>query len=254
MLGVLACVIPFSDHNQSPRNAYQSSMGKQAMGHYATNFLDKMDTHAYIMNYLETPIVRSHFAKYVNYNDLPCGMNALVAIACYSGYNQEDSILLNRDSIDNGMFISTHYHVYKDEEKKILSNGREEVFCKPDINYLADKRNNNYEKLDARGFVKVNTHVSDRDIIIGKKLPIKNKFINGKMMYKDCSTSLKSNEEGYIDKVFVNRNEEGYLNCKVKIRDERIPSIGSKFASRVGQKGTVGMILPDFRCLLQQAD
>jgi DNA-directed RNA polymerase II subunit RPB2 len=247
MLGVLACVIPFSDHNQSPRNAYQSSMGKQAMGHYATNFLDKMDTHAYIMNYLETPIVRSHFAKYVNYNELPCGMNALVAIACYSGYNQEDSILLNKDSVDNGLFVTTHYHVYKDEEKKIQSNGREEVFCKPDIRYIADKRNNNYDKLDARGFVKVNTHVSDRDIIIGKKLPIKNKFINGKMMYKDCSTSLKSNEEGYIDKVFVNRNEEGYLNCKVKIRDERIPGIGSKFASRVGQKGTIGMVLPRFQ-------
>lgn len=243
MLGVLACVIPFSDHNQSPRNAYQSSMGKQAMGHYATNFLDKMDTHAYIMNQLETPIVKSHFGKYVNYDYLPCGMNALVAIACYSGYNQEDSILLNKDSIDNGMFVTTHYHVYKDEEKKIQSNGKDEKFCKPDTRYIADKRSNNYDKLDARGFVKVNSHVTNRDIIIGKKLPIKNKYINGHQLYKDCSTSIKPNETGYIDKVFVNRNDEGFLNCKVKIRDERIPSIGSKFASRVGQKGTVGMIL-----------
>lgn len=244
MLGALACVIPFSDYNQSPRNAYQSSMGKQAMGIYATNFHNKMDTHSYIMNNLETPIVKSNFGKYVNYDQLPCGINALVAIGCYTGYNQEDSIILNSDSVDNGLFITTHTHVYKDEEKKIQSNGKEEKFCKPDIKYIADKRNNNYEKLDSRGLVKINSHVCDRDIIIGKKLPIKNKYINGHQLYKDCSTSLKPNESGYIDNVYVNRNEEGFLNCKIKIRDERIPIIGSKFASRVGQKGTVGMTLP----------
>lgn len=243
MLGVLACIIPFPDHNQSPRNAYQSSMGKQAMGNYATNFADKMDTHAYVMNYLERPLVRSHFGSFVNYDELPCGMNVMVAISCYTGYNQEDSIILNKGSLDNGLFVTTHYHVYKDEEKKIQSNGKEEKFCKPDIKYISDKRNNNYDKLDSRGFVRENTYVTDRDIIIGKQLPIKNKYIDGHQIYKDCSTSLKANESGYIDKVFVNRNEEGFLNCKIKIRDERIPTIGSKFASRVGQKGTVGMIL-----------
>tara|TARA_Y100000816_G_scaffold190961_1_gene139149 strand:- start:1115 stop:5230 length:4116 start_codon:yes stop_codon:yes gene_type:complete len=244
MLGVLACVIPFSDHNQSPRNAYQSSMGKQAMSCYSTNYLKRLDTLAYVMNNLERAMVYSRFSDFVHYNDLPCGMNAMVAIACYSGYNQEDSIILNGNSINNGLFRATYYHVYKDEEKKIQSNGKEEKFSKPNPEYTKGIKPGNYDKLDERGFVKENEFVTSRDVIIGKKLPMKNQYKNGHQLYKDCSTSLRMNESGYIDKVFIDRNEEGFLNGKVRIRNERIPTIGDKFASRCGQKGTVGMILP----------
>jgi DNA-directed RNA polymerase II subunit RPB2 len=244
MLGVLACVIPFSDHSQSPRNAYQSSMGKQAMSIYLTNYLKRLDTQSYILNNIEKAMVRSNFGKYVNYNSLPPGMNAMVAIACYAGYNQEDSIIMNGHSVDMGMFRTTYYHVYKDEEKKIQSNGKEEKFCKPDPTYTKGIKPGNYDKLDDRGFIKVNEYVSSKDVIIGKKLPVKNKFKNGEQIYEDCSTTIRMNENGFIDKVYVHRNESGYMCGKVRIRNERIPSIGSKFASRVGQKGTVGMILP----------
>ena len=244
MLGVLACVIPFSDHSQSPRNAYQSSMGKQAMSIYLTNYLKRLDTQSYILNNIEKSLVRSNFGKYVNYNSLPPGMNAMVAIACYAGYNQEDSIILNGNSVDMGMFRTTYYHVYKDEEKKIQSNGKEEKFCKPDPTYTKGIKPGNYDKLDERGFIKVNEFVSSKDVIIGKKLPVKNKYKNGEQIYEDCSTSIRMNENGFVDKVYVHRNESGYMCGKVRIRNERIPSIGSKFASRVGQKGTVGMILP----------
>ena len=244
MLGVLACVIPFSDHNQSPRNAYQSSMGKQAMSCYSTNYLKRLDTLAYVMNNLEKAMVCSRFSDFVHYNELPCGMNAMVAIACYSGYNQEDSIILNGNSINNGLFRATYYHVYKDEEKKIQSNGKEEKFSKPNPEYTKGIKPGNYDKLDERGFVKENEFVTSKDVIIGKKLPMKNQYKNGHQLYKDCSTSLRMNESGYIDKVFIDRNEEGFLNGKVRIRNERIPTIGDKFASRCGQKGTVGMVLP----------
>lgn len=244
ILGVLACVIPFPDHNQSPRNAYQSSMGKQAMGWPNMNFHKRLDTITYAVNNIEQPMVFSQFSKYTNYDKLPVGNNAIVAIGCYSGYNQEDSIILNGNSVDMGMFRTTYYHVYKDEEKKIQSNGKEEKFCKPDPEYTKGIKPGNYDKLDERGFVRENEYVTSKDVIIGKKLPIKNKYINGHQVFKDCSTSLKMNETGYIDKVFIDRNEEGFLSGKVRIRNERIPSIGSKFASRVGQKGTVGMILP----------
>ena len=244
ILGVLASVIPFPDHNQSPRNAYQSSMGKQAMGCSATNFLKRMDTLSYVMNSLERPIVFSRFGEYTNYNKLPVGLNAMVAIACYGGYNQEDSIIMNQNSIDNGLFRTTFYHVYKDEEKKIQSNGKEEKFCKPDPEYTKGIKPGNYDKLDERGFVKENEFVTSKDVIIGKKLPIKNKYLNGHQVFKDCSTSLRMNESGYIDRVFIDRNEEGFVSGKVRIRNERVPGIGSKFASRVGQKGTVGMMYP----------
>jgi DNA-directed RNA polymerase II subunit RPB2 len=244
MLGVLACVIPFSDHSQSPRNAYQSSMGKQAMSIYLTNYLSRLDTQSYILNNIEKAMVRSNFGKYVNYNELPPGMNAMVAIACYAGYNQEDSIIMNGSSVDMGMFRTTYYHVYKDEEKKIQSNGKEEKFCKPDPQFTKGIKPGNYDKLDDRGFINVNEFVSSKDVIIGKKLPVKNKFKNGEQIYEDCSTTIRMNENGFVDKVYVHRNESGYMCGKVRIRNERIPSIGSKFATRVGQKGTVGMILP----------
>jgi DNA-directed RNA polymerase II subunit RPB2 len=244
MLGVLACVIPFSDHSQSPRNAYQSSMGKQAMSIYLTNYLKRLDTQSYILNNIEKSLVRSNFGKYVNYSELPPGMNAMVAISCYAGYNQEDSVILNGNSVDMGMFRTTYYHVYKDEEKKIQSNGKEEKFCKPDPVYTKGIKPGNYDKLDERGFIKVNEFVSSKDVIIGKKLPVKNKYKNGEQIYEDCSTSIRMNETGFVDNVYVHRNESGYMCGKVRIRNERVPSIGSKFASRVGQKGTVGMILP----------
>lgn len=244
MLGVLACVIPFPDHSQSPRNAYQSSMGKQAMSCYATNYQKRLDTLGYIMNNLEKSVVTSRFGKYLHYSSLPVGMNAMVAIASYSGYNQEDSVILNGHSVDLGFFRTTYYHVYKDEEKKIQSNGKEEKFCKPDPEYTKGIKPGNYDKLDERGFVKLNEFVTSKDVIIGKKLPIKNKYLNGHQVYKDCSTSLRPTESGYVDQVMIDRNEEGFLSGKVRIRNERIPSIGSKFASRVGQKGTVGMIYP----------
>lgn len=244
MLGVLACVIPFPDHSQSPRNAYQSSMGKQAMSCYATNYMKRLDTLGYIMNNLEKSVITSRFGKYLHYSSLPVGMNAMVAIASYSGYNQEDSVILNGHSVDLGFFRTTYYHVYKDEEKKIQSNGKEEKFCKPDPEYTKGIKPGNYDKLDERGFVKINEFVTSKDVIIGKKLPIKNKYLNGHQVYKDCSTSLRPTESGYVDQVMIDRNEEGFLSGKVRIRNERIPSIGSKFASRVGQKGTVGMIYP----------
>jgi DNA-directed RNA polymerase beta subunit len=189
-------------------------------------------------------MVTSNFGKYVSYKSLPPGMNAMVAISCYAGYNQEDSIILNGHSVDMGMFRTTYYHVYKDEEKKIQSNGKEEKFCKPDPEYTKGIKPGNYDKLDDRGFIRKNEYVSSKDVIIGKKLPVKNKFKNGEQVYEDCSTTIRMNENGFIDDVYVHRNESGYMCGKVRIRNERIPSIGSKFASRVGQKGTVGMILP----------
>ena len=243
ILGVLACVIPFPDHNQSPRNAYQSCMGKQAMSYPTTNLLRRLDTMAYAMCHLERPIVTSRFGNYVHYDKLPYGMNAIVAIATYGGYNQEDSIILNGHSVDMGMFRTIYYRVHKSDEKKV-QNHKEEKFCRPDPRYTKGIKPGDYSKLDERGFVRVNEYVTNRDIIMGKKYPLKGAHVNGHNLCKDSSISLKSNEAGWVDKVFVSRNEEGFLTGKVRIRDERIPSIGSKFASRNAQKGTVGMILP----------
>ena len=241
ILGVLASIIPFPDHNQSPRNTYQSAMGKQAMGVYMTNFRNRMDTLGYILHYPNQPIVGTRWGKYYYYDKIPNGMNAIIAIASYSGYNQEDSLIVNQSAVERGLFRSSFYRTYKDDEKKIQSSGREERFCKPNPTYTRGLKPGSYEKLDQNGFIRENTFVESSDIIVGKVLPIKDYQINGRQIYRDCSTPIRTNESGFVDTVYKNRNSDGFRFCKVKICSERIPQMGDKFSSRCGQKGTVGI-------------
>ena len=242
ILGVLASSIPFSNHNQSPRNTYQSAMGKQAMGIYATNYKKRLDTMAHILYYSNYPLVNTRIGINLPSNEMPNGLNVIVAIASYTGYNQEDSIILNKSAIDRGLFKSTFYRTYKDDEKKIQSSGHEEKFIKPDKNITKNLKPGSYDKLIETGFVPENTIVDSSDIIIGKVIPIKNLSINGNQIYRDNSTALRNNESGVVDKVYINRNAEGHRFCKIRIRSTRTPTIGDKFSSRHGQKGTVGII------------
>lgn len=240
-MGVMATIIPFSDHNQSPRNTYQSAMGKQAMGIYATNFRYRMDTLANVLCYPQLPVVNSKIIKYLPSNNLPCGINCIVAIASYSGYNQEDSVIMNSSAIDRGLFSSVFYRTYKDEEKKSQSLGSQvqEQFKIPDPNMTVGMKGNNYSYLDKDGFGKMDSYVTENDIIIGKVTPYK----TNKNLFKCSSSSLKSNESGFIDKKIVSRNSDGYKFVKIRVRSNRRPTIGDKHSSRHGQKGTVGMVL-----------
>lgn len=240
ILGVLASIIPFSDHNQSPRNIYQAAMGKQAMGVYCTNFNNRFDTLAHVLHYPQKPLVNSRLINYLPSSHLPSGINAIVAIACYSGFNQDDSTMFNQSAIDRGLFHSTFYRSYKDEEKKYQNTGEEEKFCKPNIKLTKSLKVANYDKLAANGFIPENVRVDEDDVIIGKVIPMKNK--QGQTIFKDNSTSLRPNENGYIDKILISRNGDGYKFAKVRVRSIRIPTIGDKHASRSAQKGVIGMV------------
>lgn len=240
ILGAVASMIPFSDHNQSPRNAYQSSMGKQAMGLYVTNFKQRMDTAANVLHYPQKPLITTRVYKWLNLYNMPAGQNVIVAIMTYTGYNQEDSVIINQSSIDRGLFHSTFYRRYQADEKKNHTNLVDEKFCKPnEKNTKGMKLPEQYENLDSRGFIKINSKVKGNDAIIGKCMPITKD--DGTISYKDVSTFIRPNEGGYIDEVIVDRNAEGYQFCKVRVRSIRIPHIGDKFASRHGQKGTIGI-------------
>jgi len=241
ILGLLSSLIPFSNHNQSPRNTYQSAMGKQAMGIYMTNFRQRMDTMGHILYYPNKPIVDTNIGKLVPSCNVPNGLNVIVAISSYTGYNQEDSIILNKGSIERGLFRSTFFRTYRDDEKKIQSSGQDERIMKPDPNITGGIKPGCYDKLEYNGLVPVNTYVTSDDIIIGKVFPTKSKG-KSKYAYRDSSTFLRSNESGYIDKIYINRNGDGHKFCKVRVRSNRIPKIGDKFSSRHGQKGTCGMI------------
>ena len=244
MLGVCASMIPFPDHNQSPRNTYQSAMGKQAMGISSTKFLSRVDTLSHFLHYPQKPLVTTKVSELLNLNELPAGQNIIVAIACYTGYNQEDSLIMNQSSIDRGLFNSTFYRTYRTEERKNLSTMAEEKFCRPDQSDCSGLRHGSYENLNKNGLVKIGTKVGGDDVIIGKKTPIMNIPSRSKknLSYKDNSTSLRSNESGIVDRVVLTTNTDGYRLAKVRIRSHRIPEIGDKFSSRHGQKGTIGMV------------
>ena len=238
ILGTLASCIPFLNHNQAPRNTYQSAMGKQAIGIPVTNYKNRYDTFSHILHYPQKPLIDTKMMKHFNFNSLPNGINVIIAIATYGGYNQEDSVILNQSSIDRGLFSSSFYRTYKEEEKKDQLTGEEDKFCSPDVSRLLHPKPGDYSKLRHDGTVEENTYISSKDIIIGKTIPLKD---NKEYLYRDCSVSPRPNEDGYIDKNYIDTNNEGYRFCNVKTRKTKIPQIGDKFSSRHGQKGTVGM-------------
>ena len=245
IFGILASCIPFPDHNQSPRNTYQSAMGKQAMGVYVTNYDNRMDKTAYVLTYPARPLVDTRLMGMVKLDKIPAGAPVIVAIMTHSGYNQEDSLLFNQGSIDRGLFQATIYHTEKDEDKKI--NGDEEIRCKPDPAKTKGMKYGNYSKITSKGLVPENTLLENNDVIIAKVVPIKeNRNDHTKLIkYEDLSRTFRTNEESYVDKNFVDRNGDGYSFAKVRVRTVRRPVIGDKFSSRHGQKGTIGNIIPE---------
>jgi len=245
IFGILASCIPFPEHNQAPRNTYQCAMGKQAIGIYVTNYARRMDKTAYVLTYPHRPLVDTRLMQMIQLAEIPSGAPLIVAIMSYTGYNQEDSVLVNQGAIDRGMFSATIYHTEKDEDKKI--NGDEEVRCRPDPSKTKGMKFGNYDKINQRGIMPANTFIENRDIIMGKVIPIKdNRNDPTKIIkYEDVSRAYHTCEECYVDKSYIDSNGEGYCFCKVRIRAFRKPVIGDKVSSRMGQKGTIGNIIPE---------
>ncbi|KAL7443359.1 hypothetical protein ACHAXH_009174 [Discostella pseudostelligera] len=246
ILGVCASIIPFPDHNQSPRNTYQSAMGKQAMGIYASNYQVRMDTMAHVLHYPQKPLCTTRAMEFLKFRELPSGVNVVVAIMIYTGYNQEDSLIMNQSAIDRGLFRSSYYRCYSDQEKaaSVGSVGalNSELFERPTMDSTRGMKFGDYSKLDDDGLCAPGTRVSGDDVLIGKTTPTEI-MSNTPSRYtkRDCSTSMKANENGIVDNVLISTTKEGYRFTKVRIRNVRIPQVGDKFASRHGQKGTIGM-------------
>ena len=244
-LGVLASCIPFPHLNQAPRNTYQCAMAKQAIGISALNYDKRMDKTAYILNYPTRPLIDTRMMDILQMNSIPSGCQVHVAIMSYTGYNQEDSILINKGSIDRGLFLATIYHTEKDDDKNII---RDEIIrCPPDAKDTKCMKFGNYAKLNAHGFIPENTLVENRDILIAKKVPIKENRNDPtkKIKYEDQSKIFRTMEPTYVDMNYTGRNGEGCNFAKTRLRTLRKPMIGDKFASRSAQKGTVGNIIPE---------
>jgi DNA-directed RNA polymerase II subunit RPB2 len=234
IFGTTASGIPFPDHNQSPRNAYQCAMAKQAMGIYALNFRERFDAMSHILCYPEKPMVSPYMSKFYGAQSLPAGQNIIVAIMTYTGYNQEDSNMINRAALDRGRFRSIFYRTYKDEERKNQSSGEEEKFCNPNPVETKHMKNAQYTKISDDGFVPKDTYVTPDDILIGKVVPLRVPtgavLPAGAKKSRDVSKMPRNNESGYVDKIYKNRNGEGYSFAKIRMRQDRIPEIGDKFS------------------------
>jgi DNA-directed RNA polymerase beta subunit/intein/homing endonuclease len=221
------------------------AMGKQAMGVYATNYDKRMDKTAYVLNYPSRPLVDTRLMNMIYLNRIPSGTQIHVAIMTHTGYNQEDSVLVNKGSLDRGLFLATIYHTEKDEDKNII---RDEIIrCKPDPAKTKGIKFGNYDKLDPNGFIPENELVENRDVIIAKTIPIKeNRNDPTKTVkFEDQSKTFRTTEETYIDKNYTGRNGDGYNFAKVRVRTLRKPVLGDKFSSRHGQKGTCGNIIQE---------
>ena len=243
MLGVISSMIPFSNHNYSTKNIVMFSQIKQAIGLYLTSYKDRMDI-SQVLYHPQVPIVVTEGMKYNKTMDLPLGENVVVAIMSYTGYNQEDSLIINKCFVDRGGFRVDTLKKYFSEIQKNPSTSQDDIFVKPDRNKVTGMKQANYEKLNEDGYAPEETIIDNDDAIIGKVSPI-NPTGNNNKVYKDSSEIFKSNVRGAIDRVHTNiYSNDGYEQYNMRVRMERVLTMGDKLSSRHGQKGTAGIILP----------
>ena len=240
MLSAVALNIPFPEHSQYPRNAFSCQQTKHAVGVYSSAYATRFETFSHILNYPQRPIVTTRYKKYTDVDKLPYGINAIVAICSYTGYNQEDSVMINGNSVDRGMFKSLYYRSYEDSETD--ENGKKTYFSNPLMEKNIHKLNpGKYSNLDDHGFIKEGTYITDSDVLSAKCF--KTIGPDGKEITKVIGKKANFGSSGIVDKVIVVKNKDGLRTVKIRIRKEKIPGVGDKFASRCGQKGMCGMVL-----------
>jgi len=241
ILSAVALNIPFPEHSQYPRNVFSCQQTKQAVGIYSSAYNTRFDTFGYILNYPQKPLVTTRYKKYTDVDKLPYGTNTIAAIACYSGYNQEDAVILNKSSIERGMFQNLYYRSYEDSEE-VDGMNNQILFGNPSYKQNISKDSTiNYDKLDENGFIREGEYVDANDAIMAKYVVDKNS--KNDSIIKIIPKCIKFGTSGIVDKVIIYKNKDNLRTCKVRIRKNKIPEIGDKFSSRPGQKGVCGMVL-----------
>jgi DNA-directed RNA polymerase II subunit RPB2 len=243
--GAMFQMITFPEHNPQQRDLFSCGQSKQAVSLYHTNFQNRMDKNGVVLNAVQIPLVKSRFLQYITGEENLYGQNTIVAIMSYTGYNVEDSILFNEASLSRGLFRTSYYNTYStfEEKSKVSDKTIEKTFTNilNDSRVIGIKPGYDYSQLDEYGIIKENTPVDDKLIMIG----LTSNDLNNPDKRIDASVSCKKGQVGVVDKTFITEGEEGHRIAKVRIREDRIPALGDKMASRAGQKGTIGLILPE---------
>jgi DNA-directed RNA polymerase subunit B len=248
ILGICASTIPYSEHNQSPRNSYQAAMAKQALGVYGTNFHHRVDSRAHILHYPQMPLVETELMEVMGYKQRPTGQNCVVAVLSFEGYNMEDALIFNKASIERGLARSTFYRIYEAECRQYLG-GLRDKFTVPEPGTRGYRGEQYYRLLEPDGIIGLESSVVGGDVLIGRISPprfleeYKEFEVKGPSM-RDTSVDMRPSETGVVDGIFITESGEGSKLVKVRVRDQRVPELGDKFASRHGQKGVIGLIVP----------
>lgn len=253
VLGVIAGLVPYPHHNQSPRNTYQCAMGKQAIGTIAMNQYERFDSLLYTMVYPQKPMVTTRTLDLINFDQVPGGQNASLCVMSYSGYDIEDAIVLNRGSLDRGFGRCMVLRKHQTSLKR-YSNNAEDI-CSPPPAFEQDPggrenfKNKRYAQLDQDGLCRVGEVLESGSIMVNKSSPLNHFDVsldnvqNHNPSYKPVPLTYKAPAPAFVDKVLISSNENEQHLIKVLIRQCRRPEIGDKFSSRHGQKGVCGLIL-----------
>ncbi len=249
ILGIAASIIPYPEHNQSPRNTYESAMAKQSLGFPTPTYPFSTYVREHLLVHPQPPLVKTKSTSLLSLDERPTGQNAVVAVLSFEGYNIEDAIIFNKSAIDRGFARSVFYRLYEAEAKQYLG-GMKDTFEVPraDANIRGYRGEKYYRLIESDGVVMHEAQVTGGDVIIGRTSPprfmeeYKEFEIKGPYR-RDTSIGVRASENGVVDAVFLTENEEGGKMYKVRVRDMRIPEIGDKFASRHGQKGVIGLVV-----------
>ncbi len=249
ILGLCTSLIPFGHFNQGVRLSQGSKNQKQAVGFYAANFFCRIDMDVNLLHYPQVPVVKTLMHDLSDYGSHPSGQNVVIAVMPYEGYNMEDAVVINKGSVDRGLGRSTYFRPVVSEELRYPGGLMDEI-CIPDKDIKGYRTEKDYRFLEADGIVSAESKVGEGDVIIGKTSPPR--FLNSMDEYnltgntrRESSMTLEHGEKGVVDLVMLSENEEGNRLIQVRLREQRIPEIGDKFISRHGQKGVIGLVIPE---------